>query len=450
MSNKKVQPLCFCLFLLLSLIFVGPVSNQLNILPIRFNRCTSNQSNDHLPVQINSVNLNQTGIWNRTYSQSSYDRGYAIVECQEGGFAIIGDTKQEGAGFHEDIWLLRVNTTGELLWNSTFGTADDEMAFDLVECSDGGFILLGFTVDIFILRTDAMGNELWNQTISTGQWCIGYSIVRCQTGGYALLCNLAYEQAVLLRINEDGLPLWNCTYDVTPFEGCGNLVECEDGGFAFAGTTDYAYTPDAILFRTDANGSLLWTKTYSDRGIFSSEGIVECEDGGFALVGSIHEWGGLGFDIWLVRINSVGVLMWNKTYGSETRDGFGYSIVEISSGGFALTGQENSISYNDDVVFIVTDSMGEALIDWRIGGFLSEIGNSIIEHQDQGFAIVGETLNTVGHYNVLLVYIPVAEETSTYLGNEWVGVLIGIVIIIHVAIGFLAILLRQRKNSFQK
>ena len=450
MSKKTVQPLCFCLFLLLSLFFVSPVSSQLNILLLCSNGCTSDQSNDYLPIQINSVNLNQTGIWNQTFSQSTYDRGYAIVECQEGGFAIIGDTKQEGAGFHEDIWLLRVNTTGELLWNSTFGTDDDERAFDLVECQDGGFILLGFTGDIFILRTDSMGNELWNHTINTGQLCIGYSIVRCQTGGYAILGNLGHEQARLFRINDNGWLLWNCTYDITPFEGCDNLVECKDGGFAFAGTTDYAYTPDAFLYRTDENGSLLWTKTYSDRGVFSLEGIVECEDGGFALVGSIHEWGGIDFDIWLVRTNSMGVLMWNRTYGSETRYGFGYSIVQTSSGGFALTGQEQSISYYDDVVFIVTDSMGDTLIDWRIGGFFSEIGNSLIIYQDQGFAIVGETLDTVGHYNVFLVYIPVAEETSIALGNEWVGVAIGIVIVVSVAVGFLAFWLRRRKMVFQK
>jgi hypothetical protein len=428
------------------LFFVSQVNNQLNILPIRFNCCVSNQSYDHLSVQSNSVNLNQTGIWNRTFSQSTYDRGYAIVECQEGGFAIVGDTKQEGAGFHEDIWLLRVNTTGELLWNSTFGTDDDERAFDLVECQDGGFMLLGFTGDIFILRTDALGNELWNQTISTGQLCIGYSIVRCQTGGYAILGNLAYEQARLFRLGEDGWPLWNKTYEVTPFEGCDNLVECQDGGFAFAGTTDYVDTPDAILFRTDADGSLLWNQTYSDRGSFSSEGIVECEDGGFALVGSIHEWGSIGFDIWLVRTNSLGILMWNNTYGSETRYGFGHSIVQTSSGGFALTGQEQSISYYDDVVFIVTNSSGDTLVDWRIGGFLHEVGNSIIEYQDQGFAIVGETFYTGSDYNVILVFIPVAEETHTPPGDGLIGIVIGLVIIVSVVIGVLAIWLRRRKK----
>ena len=144
------------------------------------------QLSERSPIQDNGINLLPDQIWNRTYSQSSYDRGYAIVECQTGGYAITGVTQQgvDASDLLFNLWVLRLDASGNLLWRSSFGGASFDEGYDIVECPDGGFAILGYTVapdsmDMLLVRTDYLGNLLWNQTYDSGNDEVGCIIIRC-------------------------------------------------------------------------------------------------------------------------------------------------------------------------------------------------------------------------------------------------------------------------------
>ncbi len=365
------------------------------------------------------MNLDPSLIWNRTYSRSTYDRGYGIVECQDGGFAIIGETRQEGLEFITDVWLLRVDDLGALLWDTTFGSVYDEQGYDIVERRNGGFAFVGIRDgNLYFVETNSVGFHLRSRTIYAGGVSLGFSIVACNTSGYALLGMISYNQTWLVRMNDLNLVLWNQTYDLALFEGGDTLVECQDGGFAFTGTSNYLTTPDVMLVRTDMNGTVLWNQTYGGNGDYFSQGLVECADGGFAFAGAKREYDEAEFNIWLVRTDHFGEMMWNTTYGDEEEYGIANSLIQTSVGGFALTGFEDSYAGYYDVVFLVTDPSGEPLIDSRLGSFVAEVGHSIIECQDAGFAIVGELFNFAYVYNVLLIRILGPQNPPNYLWLE--------------------------------
>ncbi|MHA2428173.1 MAG: hypothetical protein ACXADB_09135, partial [Candidatus Hermodarchaeia archaeon] len=156
-----------------------------------------------------------------------------------------------------DVWLLRVDESGNLLWNTTFGSVDDERGYDLVERRNGGFAFVGIRDgDLYFVETNVEGFHIRSRTLYAGDLSLGLSIVACQTFGYGILGMISYNQTWLIRMNEFDLVLWNHTYDVALFEGSDTLVECQDGGFAFTGTSNYYNTPDVRLFRTDQNGTV--------------------------------------------------------------------------------------------------------------------------------------------------------------------------------------------------
>jgi outer membrane protein assembly factor BamB len=427
------------------------VGSRLNLPSSHQTLLSWNSTSHHLSLQTNVQNLDPSLIWNRTYSQSSYDRGYSILECRDGGYAILGETRQEGIESRSDVWLLRVDESGYLLWNTTFGSVDDERGYDLVERPAGGFAFVGVRGgDMYFVETNSVGFHIRSRTLYAGGASLGVSIVACQTFGYALLGMISYNQTWLVRMNELDLVLWNHTYDMALSEGSDTLVECQDGGFAFMGTSNYYNTPDVMLFRTDQNGSVLWNQTYGESGDYFSQGLVECADGGFAFAGAKREYDEVEFNIWLVRTDPFGAMVWNTTYGDENEYGIANAIVETSSGGFALTGFEDSFARYYDALFLVTDPYGELLIDMRLGSFYAEVGHSIVECKDAGFAIVGEFYYFTFVYSVLLIRIPGPQDPIP-LRNLWLGLALLLPIVVSVVTVVLTIwLLRSKSLASEK
>ncbi|KPL08456.1 hypothetical protein AMJ86_00335 [bacterium SM23_57] len=430
-------------FLILTLLILFSIISPGSLLSASPTIRSSFKPHQQYRFQRDLENLDQSLIWNQTYNMSPYDRGYAIVQCQGGGFALFGET--EDSQLHTDLLLIRVDSFGNVLWNLRYDYDGNEQGIDFVECLDGGFALVGYKPgEMFLVRTNSMGTPQWYQTFDSIPSCIGASIVHCYTGGFAILCNVYNEETLLLRLDEEGVLLWFKIYETTLYDQGDTLVECHDGGFAFTGTSDNANTPDVMLFRTDAEGNLLWNQTYGTRGYYMGLGLVECEDGGFAFTGYIQEWGSSGSFIWLVRTDAIGVLMWNHTYG----DGFGHSILQTRLGAFAITGSISGVitSYSD-VVFYVINSSGQLILNWRLGGPYSQVGNSIIECHDGGFAIVGQAYDQLFFSDVLMIRIPGVEGQNLFQRIQWYGVVIVLPILVSVIIVILTIWVFKSKNA---
>ena len=133
-----------------------------------------------------------SGMWNQTYGGASFDGAYALVETSDGGFALTGSTDSFGAG-NADFWLVKTDASGNMEWNQTYGGAENDGAYALVETSDGGFALTGFTdsfgagdVDFWLVKTDGSGNVEWNQTYGGASFDGAYALVETSDGGFAL------------------------------------------------------------------------------------------------------------------------------------------------------------------------------------------------------------------------------------------------------------------------
>jgi hypothetical protein len=157
-------------------------------------------------------------------------------------------------------------------------------------------------------------------------------------------------------------------------------------------STDVAGTgEDLWILRVDGtNGDVIWEEIIGGSHDDWGEEVIECTDGGIAVIGTKDIFGYKDGDIWIVKISSDGVVEWDQSYGGLEND-FGMSLAEIPDG-FALVGTSESYgSGNSDVWFIRIDDLGNVLWDQTYGGEGADTGNEIVVGQNGGLIIAGGT-----------------------------------------------------------
>ena len=185
-------------------------------------------------------------------------------------------------------------------WNQTYGGADYEQAYSLVETSDGGYALTGTTntntdVNIWLVKTGLLGKMEWNQTYGgpkVDRVDSAQALVETSDGGYAVVGSTysfgAGGDGWLIKTNAEGAMEWNQTYGGADDDWASALVQTKDGGYALAGARDLVGPKkgDAWLVKTDADGNMQWNQTYGGTRYDLARGLVQASDGGYAMAGS--------------------------------------------------------------------------------------------------------------------------------------------------------------------
>jgi hypothetical protein len=307
-------------------------------------------------------------LWSHTFGGSRSDMCWSLVECQDGGFALGCRTDSFGAGAW-DMWLIRTNSTGHLQWSQTFGGSSHEHGMSIVECADHGFALSGSTQsfgggwgDMYVVRTDENGTLLWSKTFGGTDYESGWRIITCSAGGFAIAGYNYSEGPVdrdfwLVRIDDDGNHLWDQYYiPGSAEEWAFGLVEADDGGFVLTGETASigAGLKDIWVVRTDATGNHLWNRTFGGTSNDIGRWIIKGTYGGYVIGGETESYGAGQRDAWLIRIDANGNHLWNRTFG-DSNDENCYEVIESRFGGFTFTGQTNSYGAGDYDLWLVRD-----------------------------------------------------------------------------------------------
>jgi hypothetical protein len=210
--------------------------------------------------------------WTRTYGGASGDAASSVVQTNDGGYALAGYTASYGAGSW-DFWLVKTDSAGNPQWNKTYGGASGDGAHSVVQTSDGGYAIAGYTgsygagsADFWLVKTDSVGNQQWTRTYGGADDDDAYSLVQTGDGGYALAGYTASYGAGswdfwLVKTDSAGNQQWTRTYGGTSNEQVNSVVQTGDGGYAIAGYT-YSFgagSGDFWLIKTDVESGLAWT-----------------------------------------------------------------------------------------------------------------------------------------------------------------------------------------------
>jgi hypothetical protein len=323
-------------------------------------------------------------IINETFGTgSSSEHGEKVIECSSGGFALAGTTDGYGASC-QDGWLIRTDSDGNHLWNYTYGGGGSDFIYSVIECSDGGFVLVGYTYSFgvsnaacWLVKVNANGIFQWNKTYDSTADDFGHEVIEVSTGGFAIAgyshISPNQDQLWLVRTDPSGNHLWNQSYGGPYDDAAYSLIEVSSGGFLLTGyTKSYGpgvpSTPSRIstpsnlwVVKTNSTGHLQWHRTYHhpDFGYEYGRVSIECSDGGFAIGGYTVNLVTGDCDFWLIRADSLGAHLWNHTYGYSNGEEILRDIIAYSSGGYALGGWTNNTGNQyDDVWLVYTDGSG--------------------------------------------------------------------------------------------
>ena len=192
------------------------------------------------------TNADGDSLWSRTYGGENNDRCYCMTQTTDGGFALAGFS--DSFGLDGNFWLVVTNSDGDSLWSQSYGVRNErqDVCQAILQTEDGGFILAGDTgeegVEVLVIRTDADGDSIWSRQFEGEQGRKCKSIIRVQGGGFTL-GGVAYVHGHgwdfwLTRLAANGDSLWSFTAGTESTEWCYTAISTADGGFALAGKID--------------------------------------------------------------------------------------------------------------------------------------------------------------------------------------------------------------------
>ncbi len=355
------------------------------VLPI-----SSTVGNKEVNTIVNENLLN--GGWSKTFGGNEDDIGYCVQQTSDGGYIIIGETNSFGTGDY-DAWLIKTDADGNEEWNKLHGGPDNDGGFSVQETTDGGYIISGFTFSYAVGEYDA--------------W--------------------------LLKTDSNGDEMWNTTFGGTGFDNAGISFQTDDGGYIIQGMTDSfgAGGYDGWLIKTDENGTEQWNQTYGGSGHEFTRDLAMTSDGGYTLIGQkLSEGLFPKVVVWLIKTDSDGNVIWDKTYKGKFGHSFGTCAQPTSDGGYIITGQTKGFSLagkwlgRGDTWLIKTDGDGNK--DWEktFGRFIFEdCCFYIIQTSDDGYLLAGFT-DGLGGFITQLLWNPITSKaylikTDVDGNKEW-------------------------------
>jgi hypothetical protein len=343
----------------------------------------------------------ESEIWMKNFGGISDDNCFSALIAPDGGYILAGHTASFGAG-ETDVWLIKTDSNGNMQWNKTYGGALSETVQFMIKVNNG-YLILARTYsfgegdyDLWLIKTDFNGNLIWNRTYGGPGTDWMWSIVETYDGGYTMVgrtnsFGAGENDFWLMKTNSEGSLEWNKTIGYEGDERARFLVNTPDGGFLLLGwTSSFGMGEvDYWVVKTDSFGNPQWNKTYGgelgDRGI----AIAKNEDNSYILAGSSSSFGAGNSDIWLVKIDGSGNQLWNKTYGGSEGESV-RSILTTNDGGYAFVGYTYSFGAGDqDCWFVKTDSMGNIIWNQTYGGTAHEALQSIEKIEQGGYLLSG-------------------------------------------------------------
>jgi hypothetical protein len=364
--------------------------------------------------------------WSRTFDGGGSDWGYSVQQTSDGGYIIAGITYSYGDGYG-DVYLIKTDSNGNLQWSRTFGGSKIDWGESVYQTADGGYIVVGeansFGVngsDVYLIKTDPDGNLLWNRTFGGENYDWGESVQQTADGGYIIVgvtnsFGAGSSGVYLIKTDSNGNMQWSKTFGGTRHDRGESIQQTSDGGYIIAGYTDSFGSGgyDVYLIKTDSSGNIQWNRTLGGGGDDKGYSVQQTSDGGYIIAGYTNSSGSGKRDVYLIKTDSNGNMQWSRTFGGSGDD-TGWSVYQTSDGGYIIVGVTNSFGAGrNDVYLIKTDSNGNLQWSKTLGSSEDDVGFSVQQTDDGGYIIAGGTNSSKAGYDVWLIKLKSSSGRKT-------------------------------------
>jgi len=280
------------------------------------------------------------------------------------------------------------------------------------------------------LGASAQPEEEWNKTFGGSGSDVGNSVIEAEDGGYIIAgwtdsFGMGQNDVWLTKTDSKGFEEWNRTYGGTGDDIGRSVMNVGDGYFIVGSTRSHGSGDfDLWLIKTDSEGNKVWDKTFGGPDFDWGNTAQQTEDEGYIVAGTTYSFGAGRGDFWLIKTDLNGNEMWNKTFGGINLDA-AFSMVHSSKdGGYVIVGSTRSYGGGEsDVWLIKVDSKGFEQWNRTFGGADIDEGRSVQQADDGGYIIAGKTKSYgAGDFDLWLIKTDSdgnEEWNRTFGGSEW-------------------------------
>ena len=416
---------------------------------IFFCKCTES----NLTVHEGSNSSNGTLELVQTFGGSKNDVAKSVVSTVDGGFAVLGYTQSldgditDKATENYDFWMLKFDSEAQLEWNKTYGGSGDERGRSLIETSDGGYALLGYSDssdgdvssnngnrDFWLVKINASGVLSWQKSFGYEGEDEGVSIIETSdnhlmlsgvldvtaSGGEGNQGRFSTRHAGgdywAIKITPTGDIVWSRFYGGTFTDSPTGIKETLNDGLISVGGSDSNDVDisnnkgsyDFWIVKSDRNGDIVWEKSFGGSEIDEARDVISDGTGNHIIVGDTRSndqdvaFNNGAADLWVIKVSNSGELLWNTSIGGSNFD-VARSISTTFNNEFIIAGSSRSsngdVSKNqgqNDAWVLKLDNSGQLLWETTIGGSEIDFSYGAVQINNGTIVAVGETNSSNG------------------------------------------------------
>ncbi len=419
----------------------------------------------------------QSFEWQKCYGGSYSETLGSIRQTHDGGFIIAGASSSHNGDVTEnngnaDYWIVKIDSVGVIEWEKSFGGSGTEWTTSIEQTFDRGYIICGTTQsndgdvtghhagidDWWIVKLDSAGSMQWQKTLGgSGEdepMCIkqtmdkGYIIAgETESNDGDISSNNGIGDYWIVKLDSAGSIQWQKTLGGSNEDVARSILQTSDGGYIVAGES-MGGGPNVIgnhglsdywIVKLDGYGIIQWQKSYGGSDYDAAYSFKQTSDNGYIIAGYTRSnngdvtgcHGSTAYDCWIVKIDSIGVLQWQKALGGSNYD-VAHDVEQTNDGSYIIIG--TTYSYDGDITMnhgnydcwiIKLNSSGNILWQQTFGGSNYEEGLSIVQTNDGSTIIAGQTISTDGDiignhgsYDIWIAKLSKDVGVENYLANE--------------------------------
>lgn len=341
-----------------------------------------------------------------TFGGAENEKLFQIKEASSNTFISVGYTGTYGHG-NSDIYLLKTDSVCNKIWSKYIGGPGVDWGHSVVPTSDNGFAIAGYTnsygaggYDMFIVKTDSVGELLWKKTFGGSDWDFGYSIKETSDGGL-LIAGKTYSygsggaDAYIIKTDNSGNVVFENTYGGTGEDVANDIIIDSDGNYVFIGETSSVGNgkTNLLLQKINSSGNEIWAKSFGDSLNEVGYSLVQTQDYGYAMAGYCESYTAEGDkEIFNIKADSSGAFMWQQVYGHATLPDEAKTVFELPTGELLYSGYTSNGAGGTDVFAFIASSGG-----WwtpasaSYGAAKDEMAYSAIYAANKSFYLAGFT-----------------------------------------------------------
>jgi PKD repeat protein len=335
--------------------------------------------------------------YKKTYGGPAEDIAYSIIETSDGGTLMAGHTNGVGGDVTvnkggRDGWIVKTNKAGTIEWQKSLGGTNDDYIYAIKQVPGGGYILAGKS---YSNDGDVTGHHSADTTSDC--W-----VVKVNSSG-----TIEWQKSLGGSADEQGT-------DVLPTTDGGYIVSANttSGDGDVTGYHSGSGNNDGWIIKLNSTGIIQWQKCIGGNNVDEVRSLLQVADG-YVLAGMSQSTDGdlAGVarhnytDYWVVKLNNTGTIQWQKCYGGSSDD-IGDAICQTTDGNYVMTGlsfsndgdvsDHHSTSSSTDIWVIKISPTGTLLWQKSFGGSMDDEGYTITATPDGGVAIAGYTFSNDG------------------------------------------------------